>query len=1091
MTAPDPSPGPAASRVADAEVERLLESIVDLPEAEQGAAVGDLCAAWPELAAALRERFAHYRRLLRALPEPLPPRTNTRFGEFELLRELGRGGMGVVYLARQQRAGQDRLVALKLVRDRGLLSPQARERLRREAAASFRLDDPGLCPVFDTGETDGVPWLAMRYVPGRTLAEHIGEARPRGALGLPTTAITRTIDTEPTAPADTSAGHQRHAAVLAVGEALARSLHVAHEAGFVHRDVKPGNVMITPDGQPVLLDFGLVRDDGSDHSLTATGEALGTPAYMAPEQIDGRSPIDRTVDVYALAATLWEAIALERPFAGRTREELFAAILQHDLGDLRRLAPGVPRDLQIVLATAMAREPARRYATALEFALELGRVRRNEPILTTPPGPLRRLAMWSQRNRLAALLLAGLLVSLLSVLWVNGEARAAEHTARLAERRAIGNLTTAREAIAELIYVQNNELEDVPGLEGLRRDMQERALALLRGFRTAGGVGDDPGLTRDNARALMLGATLELSLGRPDAAGRLHAEARELLDTLPPDPHTHVVQGHWHLLRGELLARRGDIDAAIDAQRAAVEGLTSAEARDADRVRAMRALFQLSKMLDDRNDRAAALDHVDRAIALRQRSRAPDNPRVVAAWSEALLHRANLHREANRTEAAGADLRQAEAVLRASLATAGENRRVTARLADCLFSQARLDRVLGDAGSRQQALREAQELLERLVVSFPQMPSYRHSLADVLLSRASGLAAEGDAGQATAVLLRAREYLQELVDRYPEADHYRLSLAGVLFNLGNRSRDEPEASQRLYVETLAQLDQLLARRPDQARWHELAARAALNLAIVRARDGQASAGDTFARSRQYTDHVLRLRPTDRRSRELRALLLFNEGTFRAEAGELAPARALLEQAFEQARLCLAATPGNAARAADVLKWGVRAAQVTELAAPDEAEAMWRLVDAAWCELPPAMRTGLEQDPAAALDRCMLRRRLAAMHARPGADEVPRELAHIVASLATIATADGYSPALRSELLLCLADLAAAATTRGEAPVAARHEAAAVAHLRAWPAADVPDHVTRARLRLRLPQLDAIVGSDHTARAALLRVAGPD
>jgi serine/threonine protein kinase len=236
-----------------------------------------VCAEHPPLAAALRRRHATYVRLLGLVPEPQPAPAGTRFGEFELLRELGRGGMGVVYLARQHRAGQDRLVALKLVQDRGLMSPPSRERLRREAAAAFRLDDPGLCPVVDAGECDGVPWLAMRYVPGRTLAAHIAAARDGSTMSLPSAVLARADDSDAADRSSTTTA-ARFASVLALGESLARSLHVAHEAGFVHRDVKPGNVMITPEGQPVLLDFGLVRDETQDHSLTATGETLGTPA---------------------------------------------------------------------------------------------------------------------------------------------------------------------------------------------------------------------------------------------------------------------------------------------------------------------------------------------------------------------------------------------------------------------------------------------------------------------------------------------------------------------------------------------------------------------------------------------------------------------------------------------------------------------------------------------------------------------------------------------------------------------------------------------------------------------------------------------
>jgi serine/threonine-protein kinase len=266
--------------------EQLLAAVVELDPAAQPATLRQLQNQHPELADELQQRFLMFQRLAGLGPATAEEHeAPQRFGEYELVRELGRGGMGVVYLARQRRGDQDRLVALKLVRDRGLFSSQARERLRREGSAAFRLEHPSICQVLDVGEVDGVPFLTMRYVPGTTLAEQIAMARATNApLVLPHEAI---------APAEsgssvTGLGGERVRTIVGAIEQVARALHVAHAAGLVHRDVKPGNIMVTPDGVPVLLDFGLVHDAASTSGLTVSGSRWARPPTCRPNKSNPR-----------------------------------------------------------------------------------------------------------------------------------------------------------------------------------------------------------------------------------------------------------------------------------------------------------------------------------------------------------------------------------------------------------------------------------------------------------------------------------------------------------------------------------------------------------------------------------------------------------------------------------------------------------------------------------------------------------------------------------------------------------------------------------------------------------------------------------
>jgi len=216
-----------------------------------------------------------------------------RVGPYRLVRELGRGGQAIVWLAEDSRIG--RQVALKMLPHLGPGGEEALRRFRREAEVAARLEHPGICSVFEAEIDHGTPYIAMRYVAGETLARRLAVARDAQA-----------------APPDR--GALRDLALLF--EKAARALHAAHEAGIVHRDVKPANLMITPEGEPVVLDFGLAReDDASAPALSLTGEVSGTPAYMSPEQMTGRSRPDRRTDVWSLGIALYEAATLAHPFA--------------------------------------------------------------------------------------------------------------------------------------------------------------------------------------------------------------------------------------------------------------------------------------------------------------------------------------------------------------------------------------------------------------------------------------------------------------------------------------------------------------------------------------------------------------------------------------------------------------------------------------------------------------------------------------------------------------------------------------------------------------------------------------------------------
>jgi serine/threonine protein kinase len=308
-------------------------------------------------------------------------------GPYVLEKELGRGAQGVVYLA--EHAELHRKVALKVLTGAGAQSQLVRDRFRREAQLTSKFEHPGICGVHDVGEVDGTPYIAMQFVRGMTLSTLV--ERSRGSA--------KVDDTSRAGESITlvQGGKGGLEDVLRLVESAARALHVAHEAGLVHRDVKPANIMVTPEGQPVLLDFGLARDLGSEgEGLTQSGQILGTPAYLAPEQIvAARGTVDRRTDVYALGVTLFECLTLQRPFEGSSWDQLFHEILDGASRNPRSLNRRIPVDLATVIEVAMDRDPARRYPTAEALAEDLRRVRSFEPILAKSAGPLSRFAKWA------------------------------------------------------------------------------------------------------------------------------------------------------------------------------------------------------------------------------------------------------------------------------------------------------------------------------------------------------------------------------------------------------------------------------------------------------------------------------------------------------------------------------------------------------------------------------------------------------------------------------------------------------------------------------------------------------------------------
>ena len=386
-----------------------------------------------------------------------------RIGAYLLERELGRGGQGTVWLARDTRL--QRPVALKILSAGVSLLGKARRRFEREADIVSRLDHPGICTIYEVGEVDQVPFLAMQYVAGETLAERIR------AVHQDQGAKRSSSDSSDSLTSGLTTNRRELEETLQLFEKVARALDVAHEAHVVHRDIKPGNLMVHRDGEPIVLDFGLASAESEDQeTLTRTGDVFGTPAYMSPEQISGDgAALDRRTDVYSLGASLFEALTLERPFRAATRHALYQEILTRDVPDARKLNKQIPPELQIVLETALDKDPERRYATALSFAEELQRVRTFQPIVARPMGWFLRLRRFAQRNPAVALVTFLLFASISTAALLLFQ----KNLDVLDESRAKGRaLQEARDALAErdeAIADQASALADYASMADVKR----------------------------------------------------------------------------------------------------------------------------------------------------------------------------------------------------------------------------------------------------------------------------------------------------------------------------------------------------------------------------------------------------------------------------------------------------------------------------------------------------------------------------------------------------------------------------------------------------------------------------------------------
>ncbi|MGE0712393.1 MAG: protein kinase [Planctomycetota bacterium] len=449
------------------------------------------------------------------------PREGQLWAHFEIRSEIARGNMGVVYRALDTRTGRE--VALKILVG-GHDNPDAVERFKREAKSLARLSHPNIVNVHSYGVQLGLPFLTMDYVPGTTLQELLS----RGALPLP-----RAVD------------------LLA---RIAKGLDHVHSRGVLHRDVKPANVLIGPDGQPRITDFGLAKLADASISLTQDGDIIGTPVYMSPEQIQGQQRlVGPSTDVWALGVVLYLMLTNELPFRGRTVDQVSQAVVQQEPPAPRELVPGVPDDLERVCLTALAKDPRRRYQSAGELARDLEAYLRGGEVLAGTVNAAVRLRRAGRFVQLHAVAVGALSVSLLLLVGVGGLHLFLEsRSRRAASEQREKELSALRALTGEAVTKGVSALAELRPKQALARAeaaLEELARAPEDAAREVAGQRAE--LERLRARA-------RIQLGTPEAAEQARAFGRSFVERgALEDAEDYLAHAWFRPERDDALLRDG------------------------------------------------------------------------------------------------------------------------------------------------------------------------------------------------------------------------------------------------------------------------------------------------------------------------------------------------------------------------------------------------------------------------------------------------------------------------------------------------------------------------------------------------------
>jgi serine/threonine-protein kinase len=759
--------------------QQLDEAIAAYLETVDGGAGPDpreWLARFPDLAPELEQFFAGQAQVGALLVSAAPPTAPAHdagapagvrlpyFGDYELVEEVARGGMGVVYRAQQK--SLNRTVALKVILAGRLAAAADVQRFHSEAEAAANLDHPHIVPIYEIGEHDGQHYFTMKFIEGGSLAQHAARLR-----------------------------HDNPAAARLLAT-VARAVHHAHQRGLLHRDLKPANILVDSQGQPHLTDFGLARRIAGDPGLTRTGIAVGTPSYMAPEQAAGpRTATTTAADVYSLGAILYELLTGVPPFRAEHPLETLRHVLEREPVQPRSLDARVDRDLETICLKCLEKDPLRRYASALELAEDLERFLRGEPVRARRVGTLERLRQWCRRRPVTAGLSAALILSVAVgsglILWQWGAAEAHARRAQEERQRAEEAFREAHQAVNDFcIKVSEGPMRDAAGLQPVRRELLQSALNYYDRFLRE--RGEDPALRREMADTYYRMGTITSLLGPKaqalEAYHRAVAVYRDLLAAAPANRELRAALAETHARIAILQQETGRPTAALASYQDAVhryEELLSEQPGNDPLHNGAAAVYSHLGALHRWVGRVPdALTCMSRAQELQEElvERHPGNLDYRANLARILCKRATIDAARGRRD---------DAVDLYGKACALQEQLIKQDPVNLWFQQdlAATDRKLGglwcsfgDNDKALATLKRSQALLQRLVQIEPGIASLQSDLSAVHRQMGHSYRDTDQVTDALAQYESARTIMEELVRAHPEVPDFRNDLAKCHFD---------------------------------------------------------------------------------------------------------------------------------------------------------------------------------------------------------------------------------------------------------------------------------------------------------------------